>query len=149
MLYNLIVIVMYNEFVNEIVRLSEISFEYNEVPVGAIVVKDNEIIGRGYNNREKNHLITGHAEIMAINEACKYLNDWRLDECDLYVTLRPCMMCTGAIVDSRIKNVYYLCDKTYVRFIFGNCNYIKIDDSEMENKYIKLLKSFFETMRNQ
>lgn len=78
-----------------------------EVPIGAVVVHDGIIIGRGHNLRE--HLNDGiaHAEIIAIEEACRYLNSWRLIDCDLYVTIEPCIMCSGAIINTRIKNVCF------------------------------------------
>lgn len=79
----------------------------NEVPIGAIVVKDGEIIGRGHNLRETINDATAHAEIIAIQEASKTLGAWRLTNCDLYVTLEPCPMCAGAIVQSRIRRVIY------------------------------------------
>ncbi|WP_341280413.1 tRNA adenosine(34) deaminase TadA [Paenibacillus sp. FSL H8-0537] len=78
-----------------------------EVPIGAIVVKDREIIGRGYNLRETQHDPTAHAEMVAIRDACKELDAWRLLDCTLYVTLEPCPMCAGAIVQSRVKRVVY------------------------------------------
>lgn len=78
---------------------------FDEVPVGAVVVKNGEIIGRGHNSREKNQDISGHAEIMAIKEAEKALGNWRLDGCTLYVTLEPCLMCAGAILQARIHKV--------------------------------------------
>lgn len=78
---------------------------FDEVPVGAVVVKNGEIIGRGHNSREKNTDISGHAEIMAIKEAEKALGNWRLDGCTLYVTLEPCLMCAGAILQARIHKV--------------------------------------------
>ena len=79
----------------------------DEVPVGAIVVYQNKIIGRGFNRREKNHQITGHAEIFAMEEASQYLNSWRLSQCTLYTTLEPCLMCTGALIQSRIERVVF------------------------------------------
>ena len=80
-----------------------------EVPIGAVVVKDDEIVGTGFNRREtgKNALL--HAEIAAIDEACKRLGGWRLWQCELYVTLEPCPMCAGAIINSRIRRVVYGC----------------------------------------
>ena len=84
--------------------------EQGDVPVGAVVVKDGKVIGVGRNCREKDKCATAHAEIMAINEACAKIGDWRLDGCDLYVSLMPCMMCAGAIHESRIGKVYLCLD---------------------------------------
>lgn len=80
-----------------------------EVPVGAVIVFENKIIGSGYNKREISQNALNHAEIEAINEACKTLGSWRLLNCDLYVTLEPCPMCIGAIINSRIKKVVFGC----------------------------------------
>ena len=79
----------------------------DEVPVGAVIVKDGKIIARAHNLREKNQQANAHAEMLAIQKASRKLGTWCLDECDLYVTLEPCMMCTGAIIHSRIRNLYY------------------------------------------
>lgn len=79
----------------------------SEVPIGAIVVKEGEIIGRGHNLRETSHNATTHAEMLAIQEACKNLDNWRLEDCQLFVTLEPCPMCSGAILQSRIPEVYF------------------------------------------
>ena len=137
------------EIVDRVIELSRQSFDKDEVPVGAVVVRDNEIIGEGINNRENNNVVSGHAEINAINAACQVIGDWRLDDCELYVSLKPCMMCTGAIIDSRIKTVYYLCDRTNVCFESGEyLNLMKIDDSTSCEEYVKLLKLFFENKRN-
>jgi tRNA(adenine34) deaminase len=81
--------------------------QIGEVPIGAILVKDGEVIGKGYNLREINHDPTAHAEMVAIREACERLGAWRLLDCTLYVTLEPCPMCAGAIVQSRVKRVVY------------------------------------------
>ncbi len=86
---------------------AEKAFVIGEVPIGAVVVKDGQVIGRGHNLRE--HLNDGiaHAEILAIEEACRFLKSWRLIDCELYVTIEPCLMCAGAIVNSRLKRVIF------------------------------------------
>ncbi len=94
-------------FMQQALLLAERAKNEGEVPVGAIVVKDGEIIGSGYNLRESNGMATAHAEILAIEEACRKLGTWRLLGCTLYVTLEPCPMCAGAIVNSRIERVVY------------------------------------------
>ena len=81
--------------------------KYGETPVGAVIVKDGRVISGGRNRRETGKNALYHAEISAINSACRALGGWRLHECDLYVTLEPCPMCAGAIINSRIKNVYF------------------------------------------
>ena len=137
-------------FIDKIMELFQKSFDADEIPVGAIVVKDGMIVGAGINNRTGSNSVIGHAEINAIEMACKNIGDWRLDDCELYVSLKPCMMCTGAIVDSRIKKVYYLCDRTNV--CFEPSEYLsiqKINNVEMQEKYMKLLQLFFENKRNK
>lgn len=79
----------------------------DEVPVGAIIVKDNKVIARGHNLREKSKDPTSHAEIVAIRKACKKLNSWRLEDCTMYVTIEPCSMCAGALLWTRIKRIVY------------------------------------------
>jgi tRNA(adenine34) deaminase len=79
----------------------------DETPIGCVVVKDDKVIARGHNKREIKNLVTSHAEIEAITKANKKLKSWRLVDCDLYVTVEPCIMCGGAIIQSRIRNVYY------------------------------------------
>lgn len=88
-------------------NLAKISADEGEVPVGAVVVCDGKIVGEGRNRRETVKNALHHAEIEAINNACEILGGWRLWKCDLYVTLEPCPMCAGAIINSRIKNVYF------------------------------------------
>ena len=88
------------------------AFEKQEIPVGAVIVKNGEIVSRGYNKRESSQNATFHAEIIAIQKACKKLKSWRLDECDLYVSLEPCPMCLGAAINARIKNVYFAAKQT-------------------------------------
>lgn len=95
------------EFMREAISLAKKAAAEGEVPVGAVVVRGGEIVGRGYNRREYGKNALFHAELEAINEACTSLSGWRLWECDLYVTLEPCPMCAGAIINSRIRNVYF------------------------------------------
>ena len=97
----------HEDFMKEALLLAEESAKEGEVPVGAVVVCDGKIVGTGRNRRETEKNALCHAEIEAINNACKNLGGWRLFKCDLYVTLEPCPMCAGAIINSRIKNVYF------------------------------------------
>jgi tRNA(adenine34) deaminase len=89
------------------IEQASFAIEVDEVPVGAIVVYQNKIIGRGFNQREKNHKITGHAELIAMEEASQHLKSWRLTHCTLYVTLEPCLMCTGALIQSRLERIVF------------------------------------------
>ena len=137
------------KFVEKIYDLAMDSYNFDEVPVGAIIVKNKKIIGIGINSRDRNKSVVGHAEINAIEEACKYVGDWRLDDCEMYVTLLPCLMCAGAILESRIKKVYFLCNRTNVCFdTLDYLNASKIVDVEYEEKYLNLLRLFFENKRN-
>ena len=140
---------MNKKYIEKIYDLAKESYDIDEIPVGAIIVKDDKIVGIGINTRESKKSVIGHAEINAIEAACNYIGDWRLDECELYVTLLPCMMCAGAILESRIKKVYYLCDKTNVCYKINEfLNIEKINDSVFETKYLNLLRLFFENKRN-
>lgn len=94
-------------FMNEALRLAKQAYDEGEVPVGAVVVFGDEIVGRGRNRREKDKNALAHAELEAIDEACRKLGGWRLWQCDMYVTLEPCPMCTGAIINSRIRKLVY------------------------------------------
>ncbi len=126
-------------YINELKKLVERAYKKGEVPVAALIVKDNQIISKAYNNKEtkKNPLM--HAEILAIIKACKKLGDWRLDGCDMYVTLKPCDMCSAIIEESRINNVFYILDNNEVKN--RKVNYKKINkDTE---KFRKILISFF------
>ena len=137
------------EYVNKIIELAKIAYTNDDIPVGAIIVKDNKIIGEGFNTRNSFKSVIGHAEISAIEMACKYVSDWRLDDCEMYITLYPCLMCTGAIIESRIRKIYYLCDRTNVRFKYDNFIEIeKIENELKKSEYMLLLQSFFENKRN-
>lgn len=94
-------------FMDQAIALAKEAAQEGEVPVGAVVVLEDKIVGTGRNRREKSKNALAHAEIEAINEACRTLGGWRLWQCDMYVTLEPCPMCTGAIINSRIKRLIY------------------------------------------
>lgn len=135
--------------VDRLLELSKMAYDNDEIPVGAIVVRNGKIIGEGINNRNKDSSVIGHAEVNAIEMACKLIDDWRLDDCELYTSLLPCMMCTGTILESRIRKVYYLCNRTNVCFEPGKYINIEIiDDVDSRNKYMRLLQLFFENKRN-
>ena len=97
---------MKKEFLQIAIDYANKAFELNEVPVGAVIVKNNEIIGYGYNQKEKGNSVLNHAELLAIEMASKNNNNWRLIDCDIYISLDPCPMCASAIKQARIKNVY-------------------------------------------
>lgn len=97
---------MLEYFIKEMILEAKKALSINEVPIGAIIVKENKIIGRGYNIVEKSKNPLAHAEMIAIKRACKNINNWRLNGCHMYVTLEPCPMCTGAIIRSRINKIY-------------------------------------------
>ncbi|MBR5283700.1 MAG: nucleoside deaminase [Clostridia bacterium] len=88
-------------------ELAREAYDAGEVPVGCVIVHNGEVIGRGRNRREEDQNALLHAEVIAIQEACKTLNSWRLTDCDLYVTLEPCPMCAGAILNARVGRVFY------------------------------------------
>ena len=119
-----------------------------DVPVGAVITMDNKVISKAYNKKEHKKNATKHAEILAISKACKRLHSWHLDKCILYCTMEPCMMCCGAIVQSRIKKVVYLVknEKYGCTRLLKNS---KIEFIEMkDNIYMKqLLNDFFQSKR--
>lgn len=101
-----------SEFMNIAFNEALKAYKYNEVPIGAVIVKNNKIVSKAYNKKEKNKFVGAHAEILAIEKASKKLNNWRLDDCDIYITLDPCPMCASAIKQARIKNVYSALENT-------------------------------------
>lgn len=148
---------MKKEFMSEALRLAKISGDEGEVPVGAVVTIGDKIIGSGRNRREKGKNALCHAEIEAINEACKRLGGWRLWECDLYVTLEPCPMCAGAIINSRIKNVVFgAFDKkngacgSVVNLFNESFSFTPLyKGGFMEEECKKLLQDFFKNIREK
>lgn len=97
----------HNKYMKVALKLAKKGSNKGEIPIGAVVVRDGKIISKAHNMREKSNLATGHAEIIAIEKANKAIKSWRLDSCTLYVTIEPCPMCAGAIIQSRIKKVIY------------------------------------------
>lgn len=127
--------------------------EKGDVPIGCVIVKDNKIIARGYNKREKKKNSIAHAEIVAINKACKKLRTWKLQDCEIYVTMQPCLMCAGAIINSRIKKLYYgLSDdkptSTTSYFNENSLNHkVEIESGLLVDECKKLLQDFFINLR--
>ena len=139
------------------IELAELSESQGEVPVGAVVVKDNVIVGEGRNRRETGKNALYHAEIEAIDNACKTLGGWRLWQCEMYVTLEPCPMCAGAIINSRIKKVTFgAYDKKAGSFgsvtDFNSLPYNhkpQIEGGVCERECSEILSRFFKTLRSR
>lgn len=144
-------------FMKKALELAQNALLEGEVPIGAVVVHDGNIIGRGYNHTRKTHDCTAHAEIMAIREACSHLQNERLDGCDLYVTLEPCTMCAGAISFARIRRLYFAVSdpkggaiESGVRFFDApTCHHkLEIYSGILEQDCQDLLLSFFQSKRS-
>lgn len=145
-------------FMREAIKQAKKAAKLGEMPVGAVIVRNGEIISRGYNKREtkKNALL--HAEIIAVERACKKLGGWRLPECEIYVTLEPCPMCAGAILNSRIDRVYFGaydpksgCAGSRINLMNMNlCNYtVEVVGGVMQEECAGLIKEFFRELRNR
>ena len=132
---------------NEALKLAKLAFDEDEIPVGAVVVKNNKIIGCGYNQKEKTKNPLKHAELVAIEEACNYVGDWRLNGCELYVTLEPCQMCIGAIVETRIEKVIYGIKKSDQ--MFNDKKDIELIGGILEDECLEILQEFFKIKRNK
>ena len=136
------------KYMIEALKEANKAFSINEVPIGCVIVKDNKIISRGYNKKESTNLVTSHAEIIAINKACKKLNNWRLLDCTLYVTVEPCLMCCGAIIQSRIKKVVYgTPNEIYGAVEMLEKNNIEVEKNILQNKCSYILQEFFKKRR--
>lgn len=149
---------MNQEYMNLAFKYAKKAFDNNEVPIGAVVVKNNQIISYGYNLKKKNNCVLKHAELIAIEKASKKLGNWRLDDCDIYVTLDPCPMCASAIKQSRIKNVYSALNNSDKNNLDLICNIFKKDNVNPGVNFIsnlsvdeskKILNLFFEKQRNK
>ena len=139
----------------EALNLAHEAYAEGEVPVGAVIVKDGKIIATGRNLREKKQNALSHAEIEAINNACKELGSWRLDDCEMYVTLEPCPMCTGAIINARIKTLIfgaYDSKAGSIDSVINLCDYPYNHKPEIyggicEDECLSIIKKFFENLR--
>ena len=134
------------------------AFDKEEIPVGTVIVKDGKIIAKAHNSKETSKNATGHAEILAIQKACKKLDSWRLLDCEMYVTLEPCSMCAGALINSRISKVYIGTDDEKTGACGSKLNLLedyKFNHIVQVEKYIlkeecsQLLKNFFKYLRHR
>ena len=149
---------MNRKFLDLAFKYAENAYKNNEVPIGAVIVKNGEVIGYGYNQKEKKNSVLEHAEIIAIRMASKKINNWRLDDCDIYITLDPCPMCASAIKQSRIKNIYSACSNLDEENQKVVVDILKCDKTNPEvslisdiepDKSKKILNSFFNIKRDK
>lgn len=145
------------KFMKKALLLAQKARDLNEVPIGAIIVQNGKIIAKGYNTRTKTQNAINHAEIIAISKACKKLKSWRLDNCSIYVTLEPCPMCIGAILNARINHLYFgAYDKTSSDNILNaivnskrlNHN-LNVQGGVLQEDCSKIITQFFEAKRRK
>lgn len=144
------------KYMKEALKEARKAYDKEEIPVGAIIVKDNKIIARAHNIKEEKNDTTKHAEIIAIQKASKKLGSWRLTDCEMYVTLEPCSMCAGALIQSRIKKVYIGTMDTKTGACGSVLNLLKdfpfnhkveIETGVMQKECENILKDFFKMLR--
>ena len=149
---------MDEKYMRVAIREAKKAYDKEEVPIGAVIVKDGKIIARAHNLRESLKQACAHAEILAIQKACKKFDAWRLEDCDMYVTLEPCPMCAGAIINARIKNLYFgaLESKSGAAGsklnLFSDYKFnhsVNVVSGVLENECVALLKDFFKMLRNR
>ena len=142
-------------FMDQALELAREAASEGEVPVGCVIVRNGQIVGRGRNRRETGRTALGHAEIQAISQACEKLGGWRLWECTLYVTLEPCPMCAGAIINARIPRVVYgasdakcgACGSVCDLFSMDFNHHPKVEKGLREQEAAQLLTEFFQNLR--
>jgi tRNA(adenine34) deaminase len=141
----------------EALNQAKLARKLNEVPVGAVIVSNSRIISLGHNQNIQTNSVINHAEIVAINNASKYLKNYRLVNCDIYVTLEPCHMCAKAIVDARIRNLYFACPEPKMGSVISVDNFldksflnhkVHYEHGIFEKESSQMLKSFFASKRN-
>lgn len=146
------------KFMKEAIKEAKKAYAKNEVPIGAVIVKNNKIIARAHNLRECKNQAIAHAEILAIEKACKKLKAWRLENCDMYVTLEPCPMCAGAILNARINNLYIGAMEPkfgvagskfnlFKDFVFNHN--VNVENGILECESLKLIQDFFKQLRRK
>ena len=145
---------MENKFMKAALKEAEKALAAGEVPIGAVIVADDKIVSRGHNRRTAKQIATAHAEIEAIEKACKKFKSWRIPECEIYVTLEPCLMCMGAMLNARIKKCYFGAPEGKGRTLteqIANANLvnhvIEVEGGIMENECAEILSAFFKEMR--
>ena len=145
-------------FMKEALKEAKKAYDKLEVPVGVVIVKDNKIIARAYNQKEMKNSPIKHAEIIAIEKACKKLNNWRLNDCEMYVTLEPCPMCAGAIINSRINKVYIGAIQEKTGACGSKTNIIEEYKAEvkvdvefgiLQEQCLKIVQDFFKILRKK
>lgn len=144
-------------FMNEALKEAKKAYKKEEIPVGAIIVKDNKIIARGHNLKETKKRSIFHAEILAIEKANRKIGAWRLEKCEMYVTLEPCMMCMGAIINSRIKKIYVgaldyktgACESFIDIKKYKFNHEVEIETGILKEKCEYILKDFFRKLREK
>lgn len=136
------------EYIDIILKEANKAYKCNEVPVGCIIVKDGKILSKAHNIKQKSHKCIDHAEILAITKAEKILKDWRLNDCEMYVTLEPCNMCKEVIRQARINKVYYILNSKFINENSKNIEYHLLNISnDVIDKYKEQLSSFFAVKR--
>jgi len=145
-----------NQYIESAYKEAIKAKELGEVPVGAVIVKNGKIIAKAHNLREKKKNTLAHAEILCIDKACKKIDGWRLDNCEMYITLEPCMMCCGAIAQSRISKIYFCALDDKNGCVITKANILDVDIThKVEYEYIEdkrcseILKDFFKKLREK
>ena len=146
------------KYMKQAIKLAHKAYDNGDVPIGCVIVHEGKVIARGYNRRNKDGQVLAHAELMAIRKASKVLGDWRLEECTMYVTLEPCQMCAGAIVQARIPKVVMGCMNPKAGCAGSILNLLDIKEFNhqvetvkgvLETECSELLKTFFKQLRQQ
>lgn len=138
---------MNTKIYDELNKLVRKALKKDEIPVGCIILYNNKIIAKCYNKKEKNHCCIDHAEIIAIRQASKKLKDWRLDKCEMFVTLEPCEMCKNAIKQARIKKCTYLLNSNYNNENHKNSTFFEETKEQIKKEYQQVLRNYFKNKR--